>query len=392
MIKALVFALRLDKEALNGYRRNLRFRSERKAQLALASALSLSPDWSAQPATFVVKPGEQPLIGILTEVDTAQASRIGVQIRAAEKAIGRLRYITYEEAERHADRLAEKLIRRFGAENVRGFRYAAIPRGGLIVLGMLAALLDLPPSQLSGESLSPDTPLVVVDDCALSGARFGSFLATCNAERVIFAHLGSNPELRTAIETREPRVSACLAAFDLEDHGPRLEGYADARARWSERLGPCRYWIGDTEGVCFPWNEPDRLVWDPSAQRIESGWRLLPPERCIKQRAARPPAGIRVEVQPSGRGPLRPSRSALFGSFGGETLLATLDRGETFLLAGSGQEIWWALVKHGSTGRAVAALANRYRVEEAILRADLETFVESLLARGLLELDEAPPL
>ena len=229
-------------------------------------------------ATLVVKPGEEPAIGIFAEADAAQEARIAVQAHDAAGAVGRLRYVSYAAAERHAARLADELVRRFGESAVRGFRYAAIPRGGHLVLGVLAALLDLPPARLAGEG-EPGAPLVAVDDCALSGARFGAFLAGCAAERVIFAHLASHPELRAAIAAREPRVLACLAAFDLADHGPGQAGYAAARARWAERLGAGRYWVGDPDLVCFPWNEPDRLVWVPATERIESGWKLLPPQR-----------------------------------------------------------------------------------------------------------------
>lgn len=337
-------------------------------------------------ATLVVKPGEEPAIGIFAEADAAQEARIAVQAHDAAGAVGRLRYVSYAAAERHAARLADELVRRFGESAVRGFRYAAIPRGGHLVLGVLAALLDLPPARLAGEG-EPGAPLVAVDDCALSGARFGAFLAGCAAERVIFAHLASHPELRAAIAAREPRVLACLAAFDLADHGPGQAGYAAARARWAERLGAGRYWVGDPDLVCFPWNEPDRLVWVPATERIESGWKLLPPQRCLKGRRARPPAGVRVEVQPPGRGPLRPAAAALFGRLGGETLLATLDAGTVFRLAGTGEDMWWALVAHGTEERAAAALGDRYRVAAATLRDDLATFVVSLLAHGLLARD-----
>ena len=386
-IETSVFVLRLNRASLASYRLNLRLRSECSAQLALARAIGSSPSWASVPrATLVVRAGEEPVLGVLASLSQPmQGHRIEAQVRAAESAVGRLRYIGYQQAERCVERLAAELVRRFGHEEICQFRYAAIPRGGLIVLGMLAEVLRIPHSQLEG-SADPHTPLVVVDDCALSGARFSAFLASRPMDKVIFAHLFSHPTLRAAIEEREARVVTCVSSFDLVDHGPELgaEEYAVARRRWIDRLGSSRYWIGDPDRVCFPWTEPDHLLWNPVDAEVESGWKLLPPERCLNGRQVIPTPRPRIEVQPAGKGTLRPSQQALFGRLGKETLMIRLDTGERFRLNGSGQDMWWALVKQDSTESAVKALLRKYHVAESILRSDLAAFTATALERGLL--------
>jgi hypothetical protein len=118
--------------------------------------------------------------------------------------------------------------------------------------------------------------VIVVDDCALSGARFHHFLRTVRANRIVFAPLYSPPELRAAILQREPRVVCCLSARNLAGH--RLTAQPRETDTW--------YWSGHVEPLCFPWNEPDRTFWNPAAKRWELAWRIVPPELCPKNRPA----------------------------------------------------------------------------------------------------------
>lgn len=320
-----------------------------------------------------------PVLGILGESGDLDPARMRVQVRAAESGVGKLRYIGYGEAEAAVERLAALLVERFGAEPLRRFRWTALPRGGLIVLGMLASRLDLPPERLSAgpPGDEADSPLGVVDDCALSGARFADFLAGCPARQVVFAPLYSPPALRVAIESREPHVLACVAAHDLEDGG--------IGERWGERLDGERYGPGTGDRIAFPWNEPDRLIWNPESREVELGWKLVPPERCLKQRsrtgsAARP----RIQIQPRGAGPWRPAPTVLFGWRRGETIVHRLDSGQVFRLRGTAHAMWWALLRGGDLAPALRLLAGRYHVGAETLGADLSRFVQELQGQDLL--------
>lgn len=388
---SFVSILRFERPALRHYRRSLGLRSDRSALLALARALAADEPWRSVAGTgFVVRPDPDPVIGIVAGPAGIDPAHLLRQARAFESAPGRLRYVGYPEVEAAVRRLAGTLVEEFGLARLRGFRYTAIPRGGLIVLGLLAAHLGIPAERvLAAPPAAPEDtgePLVAVDDCALSGARFSHFLGRCPARQVVFAHLYSHPELRAALSAAEPRVVACLAGHDLRDEGPaRLAGdWAEARERWRQRLGPGRYWLGDCERIAFPWNEPDRVVWNPETQEVELGWKLVPPERCLK-RSAGPAAAARprIQVQPRGTGPWRPASTVLFAGRRGATVVHRLDTGEGFRLPGTAHAMWWALLRGGDLAPALRLLRERYLVADETLASDLAGFFATLQERGL---------
>ena len=345
-------------------------------------------------ATLVVRPTPRPVLGVVGHFDAAAEARLARLGPQLGDALAHLRYVSYSQAEEDCELLATRLVERFGRDELRRFCFVAIPRGGLIVLGMLSYVLGLEHSQLESPH-PPDVPLVVVDDCALSGYRFGGFLSRCKSPRVVFAHLYSHPDLRGAIETREPRVMGCVAAQDLHDRAPALhgEGYAAWRELSLERFGDdAGYWGGLPDHLCFPWNEADVTFWNPITERFERGWCIVPPELCIKNRPALGMEPIPVQVQPEGPGPLRPSTHVLFGEYRGNIVVGNLETKASFSLTGVAADMWRAVVEHGNFGAAVVALSREYEVDEGTLRADLRDFVEDLLARDLLDQSDDPVL
>ena len=373
----------LNADALNGFVGTLVSDGQRNL-LELARGLAASPAWQdLGPATLMVREEPQPALAILGRFDEAANARLHALHWHLERVLPSLRYVTYAQAEHDCGTLAEKLIERFGATELARYRFTAIPRGGFIVLGMLAYVLGLKPEQLTA-SPEPDKPLVVVDDCAISGYQFKRYLARCRSDQVIFASLYAPPEVRAEIETREPNVLACLSAQDLHDHAPeRLgDGYDAWRERWRQRAGDQSYWIGQTEHVCFPWNEPDVTVWNRVTEREELGWRLLPPEYCLKNRID--PERVSVQRQPQANGPLRPADRILYGTFEDQLAVCDTSTEEVFQLSDVAASMWQALVEHGSLEAATDALAEEYDVDKTTLADDLRTFADDLIARGML--------
>jgi len=203
---------------------------------------------------------------------------------------------------------------------------------------------------------------------------------------VVSAHLYSPPELRCAIEARERGEVICLSAHDLRDHAPTQQGdgYPAWRKRWIDRMDDRGYWVGQPDHVCFAWNEPDVGIWNPVSQREETGWRLVPPELCLKNRPSRGVEPLPVQVQPVGRGPMKPSPGVLYGELEGRLVIGDLETGESFVLEGVGADMWRALVEHGSLEGASEVLSKEYEVDGSTLREDLRDFTEDLLQRGLL--------
>ena len=293
------------------------------------------------------------------------------------------RRLDYGQVEQAVRALAGRLAGEFGGEELKRFRYTAIPRGGFIVLGMLAYVLDLPRPALAGQE--PERgPLVVVDDISLSGVRFGEFLQASGAERMIFAHLFSHPDLRAAILTSETRVEACVAAHDLRDLAPeRYPEQADYlawRERWRERSKGPRFWIGLPEQVIFPWNEPDRPFWNPATAQVEDHWRQIAPDRNLKNwtRLGLPPV---ADVRPDWRSP----DDVVYALTGEGVTLCNLETERVYGLEGVGAAMWRGLAAYADVEAVLAHLQALYDAGPAVLRDDLMAFITQLEASGLLE-------
>lgn|GEM_PF-2363563 len=382
----------------------------------------------------------------------ADRNRLGALQVWLDRCAGHFLEVDWEAADRAAGVLARRLRATLPAAELERAAFAAIPRGGLFVLGLLAHHLDLRPEQMAGaapphpgerspwDSPAGDcpagdrSPLVLVDDCALSGLRLGQELARRQGvgehgvrqdsvrqhgvgqdsagRRLVVAHLFSAPELRRRLLAAEPAVRACVAAGDLLDLSTVVYPQAELRRRWRQRwrqrtAGEGRYWIGLPQPLAFPWGEPDRPFWNPASGRVEDGWRFMPPHRCVKSRRRLEAALPAVEATPVGGAGWRCPRGVVWGDFGDTVWLcgtggwgpaatgpqhgAPRD-GRVFSLDGSAATAWRALVCGRGESGAAAAVAALYAVAPATAAADVHDLAASLAAAGLLDeaLDEVP--
>lgn len=354
-------------------------------------------------AKLVARAFPEPLLAIFGNFTSAERVQLSDLAAQLNEVIGKHRYIDYPTAEIYAERLAQKLMGRFGGEALSHFQFTGIPRGGGIALGMLAYLLDLHPDQIiSGSSASTkngDT-LVVVDDCALSGVRFQQFLEKVTFSRVVFCPLFATPELCRAIEQAEPRIEACINAEDLHDVAPARfdEAYSQWCAERKKLMGQYGYWAGITEYIAFAWCEPQTKYWSQSTERFEPGWNVLPPNLSLKRRVLaaklkreRGDAGRQAQLtlQPDGPGPLTAANRVLWTEIGSAIAVAHMPQGALqttpcFRLEGTAADMWRSMLEYGSLEAAEASLLRRYDVEPAILRYDLATFVSDLESHGIL--------
>ena len=354
--------------------------------LGTAHAIASSPAWAELGSTaIVVRERPEPHIGVVGHFDEAAHVRLSVLTWQFEHVLPRTMVLTYRDVETAVERLAAALIARFGRDACASFHYAAMPRGGHVVLGLLAYALGLHQDRLD----TPPTttaPLVVVDDCAISGSRLRRYLDAAPARTpVIAATLFATPELRSAAE-RDERVRAVVSAYDLRDaserrHGAGHEAY---QATWRER-STHGYWAGQPQHVVFPWNEPDMGFWNAVSERVERGWRLVAPERCVKNRPAVGTSAPEIQRQSEARGPLHVAPGVLAARFEGRLVLGAAHWSGCLTLEGTAASMWEALVTHGSAQAATAALAHTYDVEPERLEADLVGFTEALMQRGALE-------
>jgi hypothetical protein len=303
-----------------------------------------------------------------------------------DRASTQFRYVTYSQVERDCEELARRLADRFGREKLSEYKFAALPRGGYIVLGILSYLLNLRSSQLTGP-YPPDVPLVVTDDCAISGRRFLEFLRGSKSREVTFAPLYSHPGLCSAMEAQESRVVACMRSQDLHDYAPDelRDEYPAWRETWMRNSGENCYWVGRPEHICFPWSEPDTKVWNPVSKQVEVGWRIAPPGLCLKNRAAPGVNPGQIQIQPKAKGPLQPTPQVIFGELEGAVVVAHSGTGEAFSLEGSAADMWRSIIRLGDADTIIGDLQGIYEMDEATLKDDLTAFVNDLKRRSILE-------
>lgn len=311
--------------------------------------------------------------------DTSRLSSIASQLRQHQ---GTLRYVDYRQAEKDCEKLGEMLLNIFSKHELQSFTYYSIPRGGIIILGILSYVLNLKPTQLLPAS-DPLRPHMIIDDISLTGTRLNQQLSLTPSETIVFAHLYSHPDLREAILSKESRVSHCVAAHDLIDCSREIysdpEDYAAWQHRWSQRLELKHYWLGLTNLVGFAWSEPDRPFWNTDTKRLEDGWRYLPPHVCLKNKA-------RLELPPSGKakGQLCSSPGVVTGYFVDILWLIYISTGNIYSLSGMSADMWRAIVGYGSLDVAAEYLLTQYEIDAQTLQRDLRIFTEALLDKGLL--------
>jgi hypothetical protein len=377
-------ALPIEKAALTHYGRQLGVASPEQALTHLAQAITLHPMWQAVSQGMVIaRTYPSPVLAVLGTFTTKHLGQIQVQQPSLNEACRRLQYVNYASVTATCEKLAEQLLETFGHRTLKELHFYGIPRGGVIVLGMLAYVLNL-----SSEQISPpypdDGPLVVVDDCALSGSRLFRQLHHCSQPELIFAPLYAHPELRRAILAAEPRIIHCLSGEDLYDHGPDLMGadYKTWQTQNRARLAGRRYWLGLPDYICFPWNEPDHLLWNPVSAQLEQSWPIIPPALCLKNRPRY--AALPVQVQPKVQGWLQPSHQAVFGELKGQVLIGHLQTGETFGLSGKAAEFWRVILQAPTRENAIATLVQQCQTPDAQIRAELNTFLEQLRHQNIL--------
>lgn len=297
----------------------------------------------------------------------------------ARHLLAQLRFVDYHQAEQDAALLAQQLLSRYTPAELGQMAFYGLPRGGLIVLGLLAYQLDLRPQQLQPASPDGFAALCLVDDCALTGNRLVETLMNVPHDRVVIAALYAAAGLYSAVQQQFPHVETCLAAhFLAEKPGADLQHGDELRLQ--EFLAD-RLYAAPLELVAFAWNEPDFIALTPFDVGPSQQWRFLPPHQCGKNRQAldlppRPAAELQWIV-PQG---------IVYGWHGGVLYLLDTRREEVFRLDGLAADSWRALAGYGSTVAALAYLRRQYaRVAPSALQESLETNLAAFRRNDLLQ-------
>ncbi|HUP25883.1 MAG TPA: PqqD family protein [Thermoanaerobaculia bacterium] len=280
-----------------------------------------------------------------------------------------------------AERLAALLLQSYGREQLREASYLAIPRGGLIVLGMLSYFLDLPHDALWRGAGVPNRLLVLVDDCALGGVRLRRALEISQAPEVVVAMLASPEGLREAVLAREPRVRRFLSAITLRLLPAAATVTTKAMLEAEAKLLSERYWLGRAVLPRFPWGEPDFVGWSEESQRFEVALRTRPPHASWKSRSL-----LGVPPLLERRGEWHAPEGVTWGEVDGVLWLCdTRGEGTVSSLDPPGSDIWRSLAAGADVDQTVAMLVDRFDVEPERVRQDVIAFAAELEARRMLE-------
>lgn len=340
---------------------------------ALANAIARVDIWDGSQAVVVARshPPAVAALGRLTPETRSHLDTLGWQIR---DLLPRVRRLGYEEMEGLVARLRDRLISNFGEEFLRTASFTAIPRGGLIVLGMLSYALELVPPQFDSRR-DRDRPVVVVDDIAVTGHRLREFLASMPDGEVVFAHLLSHPDLRHSVEAWKERRVRCVAASDLVDHAPAHFGQRYASWKTTNEMAG-RFWVGMPDHVITPWGEPDIGLWDDSREEMGLGLRLAD-DGSLGYRWGRSDPFVPVQLQEPGSGEIGPSPDTIFGEVGSEIILGRADGGPVVGLKGRAADLWRSILNADQIDEALS------RVPQAD-RGQLTDLVDRLTELGLL--------
>ena len=338
------------------------------------------------PGMLIVRGGANPGMAVVGDLDPAAIARIEELFDQVEETVETARYVSYPQAVIDVQALAERLEQRFTRAALDDALFRPVPRGGLIVLGMLSLAMGLRHEQLDPLQDDDGRLVILVDDCALSGHRIHQTLRATRAQRIALAFLYAPIELCRNIELREDRVQACVAARRLRDIGPELlgTGYEAWAEQWADRLGQARYWIGRPETVSFAWKDPDRSFVNRVTGQREAAWQVVPGH------LGPPPvtssgSSLQMQTQPEAKGPLQPAMEVFFTKVGGTVVIAHTDQQAAIELSAVAGAFWSAIVECGSVSEAADRLHGDYDTDRARLETDLGQFVEELLERGLLE-------
>lgn len=302
--------------------------------------------------------------------------------RSLKSYRGNLKYVDYKQAEKDCEKLAANILDVYSPKELELFCFIGIPRGGLIVLGMLSYALDLKPSQLQ-LPCKPNQPVMIVDDIALTGARISKILAGIQSDHIAIANLYSHPELRKAILKTEPNVKKCFTAHDLKDrakdNNQDQKTYANWRKFIEDKFGD-RYWVGQVDLVGFAWSETDYPFWNPVTEKLDDGWRSIPPHKCLKNKYL-------LGITPCDviKRDFHLSSAVIMGLFDDIICLFQKNTGEIYSLTGISAEMWSVLVSYGNIKDSVNYLTKQYDIEKSILQKDLEGYVKELLKNNILE-------
>jgi hypothetical protein len=332
-------------------------------------AIGSSPlEWLRESSRLVLRPDPSPCCGILGTVDRGSAELFELAVKEMSEAVSRTQYVGYSRSIRLAKRLAARIEDRLGTEVDRASA-VAVPRGGFFVLGYLSHFIPL--------SVTSDHtgPTLLVDDVSLSGRRMSEWIDRLPDREVVVATLFSSTQVRESVARSYGDRVSWVSAEDVKTYG-NTEPHPD------ETNPPP--WRGVTEHICFPWTEPDRGIRLHGTSEFFTGFRLIPPELCLKNQVQSDRNRNRVKIVGNESGWIRTAGGVLWADIGEAVHLADTERGRSQTLDGTAAQFWIASFLFETRAEVTAHLSARYGIDEGRIFNDLDVFIGKMIDEGIL--------
>ena len=345
---------------------------------ALARAIGSDARWPDD--ALIAWRCDPPSIAICGSFDQETLGLLSILGSQLELTLPHIRLWNWDDVARAARDLAGRLqdIEEPGDHNA----IVAVPRGGLIVGGLVAYAANRPIAPDVGSARSGSW---MIDDVSISGLRLLSELDRLPAKSILVGVLAATDGAVEVVRAhpavlgfeRVERVEELAAAEN--QHASEDRG----KSRWPEF--DSRIWIGRAAHHVFPWNEPDSSFRHPVTRRVEPGFPLVPREQCYSNREPlRPVVPVIESLVPL----LAPGVWPIEHS--GSLLLLHPASGAVAEAAESAVELLGVLASPDPNA-AIKALATELQADAGEIRADLDELLQTLQSCGYMTPDRVLP-
>lgn len=368
-------ATKLTHQALTSYSQSFNLNQAHSLN-ELIVAIAKNGFWHIDEQSFIVCRActDGAYIAICTtESSQDHLSEINSQLQSLDTSLQQIQYLDSTQCLDLTKSLA-KIIKQTVPENIlKNSQVVAIPRGGLFIQAMLSYFLPLKHHQLQYTENDVDTsPLIIVDDCAISGLRLAQQLEKFPNRDIYFFTIASPEKLRDSVKLKEARVLDFKSVVNIKS-------YSTLKAQNTQQ----RYWLGQCDAVIFPWSETQRSHFSNGKLSNRPLWKIAPDKLCMSTKAKKQ-AIKATEVKENQSAVLSTPDNILHFTDQGITKILDASTMKHYSLDAIGSDIWQSLLSNSNLDHALAELSATYKVSKTRLNNDMQLLTQKLIDAGLI--------
>ena len=368
-------ATKLTRQALTSYSQSFNLNQAHSLN-ELIVAIAKNEFWHIDEQSFIVCRActDGAYIAVCTtESSQDHLSEINSQLQSLDTSLQQIQYLDSTQCLDLTKSLA-KIIKQTVPENIlKNSQVVAIPRGGLFIQAMLSYFLPLEHHQLQYTENDVDTsPLIIVDDCAISGLRLAQQLKKFPNREIYFFTIASPRELRDSVNSKESRILDFKSVLDVKSYSTLDLNHASQ----------C-YWRGQCDTIIFPWSETQRSYRFNGQLSNVPLWKVAPNKLCLSAREKK--QRIRTtEIKENPSSVMSTPDDVLYHTDQGLTRILNVSTMKHYSLDSIGSTIWQSLLKNADLDNVLAELSSIYGVSKTKLNSDVQLLTQKLFNDGLI--------